>query len=173
MSSCLHQETGQHVLLKLMHGWRLMDELGVLRAIYLLGSGQQRAQDVQGQATTNSGGARKFIQVEVLGDNVACGNLQKTAVATDDNGSALMDVDMSSQSHDLFLGEGMHINLEDSQATGDGVGGYNTDALIEKNNAKAVIWGEISIAIEEIEELNEDKKVAAMGLFASGDEDLK
>ncbi|PIA52321.1 hypothetical protein AQUCO_01000292v1 [Aquilegia coerulea] len=30
---------GQHILLKLMHGWRLMDELGVLRAIYLLGSG--------------------------------------------------------------------------------------------------------------------------------------
>ncbi|KAF9599243.1 hypothetical protein IFM89_036369, partial [Coptis chinensis] len=30
---------GQHILLKLMHGWRLMNELGVLRAIYLLGSG--------------------------------------------------------------------------------------------------------------------------------------
>ncbi|RWR76055.1 gamma-tubulin complex component 5 [Cinnamomum micranthum f. kanehirae] len=30
---------GKHILLKLMNGWRLMDELGVLRAIYLLGSG--------------------------------------------------------------------------------------------------------------------------------------
>ncbi|XP_010248230.1 PREDICTED: gamma-tubulin complex component 5 [Nelumbo nucifera] len=30
---------GRHILLKLMNGWRLMDELGVLRAIYLLGSG--------------------------------------------------------------------------------------------------------------------------------------
>ncbi|KAL5725403.1 hypothetical protein ACHQM5_008550 [Ranunculus cassubicifolius] len=30
---------GQHILLKLMNGWKLMDELGVLRAIYLLGSG--------------------------------------------------------------------------------------------------------------------------------------
>lgn len=30
---------GKHILLKLMNDWRLMDELGVLRAIYLLGSG--------------------------------------------------------------------------------------------------------------------------------------
>ncbi|KAJ4967342.1 hypothetical protein NE237_019191 [Protea cynaroides] len=30
---------GGHILLKLLNGWRLMDELGVLRAIYLLGSG--------------------------------------------------------------------------------------------------------------------------------------
>lgn len=30
---------GKHILLKLMDGWKLMDELGVLRAIYLLGSG--------------------------------------------------------------------------------------------------------------------------------------
>lgn len=30
---------GQHILLKLTNDWRLMDELGVLRAIYLLGSG--------------------------------------------------------------------------------------------------------------------------------------
>ncbi|ONK64090.1 uncharacterized protein A4U43_C07F21980 [Asparagus officinalis] len=30
---------GKHILLKLMSDWRLMDELGVLRAIYLLGSG--------------------------------------------------------------------------------------------------------------------------------------
>ncbi|KAG9440720.1 hypothetical protein H6P81_020885 [Aristolochia fimbriata] len=30
---------GRHILLKLMNGWKLMDELGVLRAIYLLGSG--------------------------------------------------------------------------------------------------------------------------------------
>ncbi|OVA18128.1 Spc97/Spc98 [Macleaya cordata] len=30
---------GKHVLLKLMNGWGLMDELGVLRAIFLLGSG--------------------------------------------------------------------------------------------------------------------------------------
>ena len=30
---------GRHILLKLMDEWRLMDELAVLRAIYLLGSG--------------------------------------------------------------------------------------------------------------------------------------
>ncbi|XP_020529750.1 gamma-tubulin complex component 5 isoform X2 [Amborella trichopoda] len=30
---------GKHILLKLMDGWRLMDELGLLRAIYLFGSG--------------------------------------------------------------------------------------------------------------------------------------
>lgn len=30
---------GKHILLQLMNGWRLMDELGVLRAIFLLGSG--------------------------------------------------------------------------------------------------------------------------------------
>ncbi|CBI19579.3 unnamed protein product, partial [Vitis vinifera] len=30
---------GRHILSKLMNDWRLMDELGVLRAIYLLGSG--------------------------------------------------------------------------------------------------------------------------------------
>ncbi|CAB4296421.1 unnamed protein product [Prunus armeniaca] len=30
---------GRHILLKLMNGWKLMDELAVLRAIYLLGSG--------------------------------------------------------------------------------------------------------------------------------------
>ncbi|KAJ7958118.1 Gamma-tubulin complex component [Quillaja saponaria] len=30
---------GRHILLKLMNDWRLMDELAVLRAIYLLGSG--------------------------------------------------------------------------------------------------------------------------------------
>ncbi|WOL11137.1 hypothetical protein Cni_G19898 [Canna indica] len=30
---------GKHILLKLMNDWKLMDELGVLRAIYLLGSG--------------------------------------------------------------------------------------------------------------------------------------
>ncbi|KAI3440328.1 Gamma-tubulin complex component [Psidium guajava] len=30
---------GKQILLKLMHDWRLMDELAVLRAIYLLGSG--------------------------------------------------------------------------------------------------------------------------------------
>ncbi|XP_068656004.1 uncharacterized protein [Aristolochia californica] len=30
---------GRHILFKLMNGWKLMDELGVLRAIYLLGSG--------------------------------------------------------------------------------------------------------------------------------------
>ena len=30
---------GSHILSKLLHDWRLMDELGVLRTIYLLGSG--------------------------------------------------------------------------------------------------------------------------------------
>lgn len=30
---------GRTVLSKLLHDWRLLDELGVLRAIYLLGSG--------------------------------------------------------------------------------------------------------------------------------------
>lgn len=30
---------GSHILTKLMHDWRLMDELGLLRTIYLLGSG--------------------------------------------------------------------------------------------------------------------------------------
>lgn len=30
---------GSHILSKLMYDWRLMDELGVLRTIYLLGSG--------------------------------------------------------------------------------------------------------------------------------------
>jgi gamma-tubulin complex component 5 len=30
---------GRHILSKLMTDWRLMDELAVLRAIYLLGSG--------------------------------------------------------------------------------------------------------------------------------------
>lgn len=30
---------GSLILSKLMNGWRLMDELAVLRAIYLLGSG--------------------------------------------------------------------------------------------------------------------------------------
>lgn len=30
---------GRHILSKLMNDWKLMDELAVLRAIYLLGSG--------------------------------------------------------------------------------------------------------------------------------------
>lgn len=31
---------GKHMLLRLMNDWKLLDELGVLRAIYLLGSGK-------------------------------------------------------------------------------------------------------------------------------------
>uniref|UniRef100_A0A1D1XQE2 Gamma-tubulin complex component n=1 Tax=Anthurium amnicola TaxID=1678845 RepID=A0A1D1XQE2_9ARAE len=46
IQNCIHvyiskqvDRVGNHILLKMMNDWRLMQELGVLRAVYLLGSG--------------------------------------------------------------------------------------------------------------------------------------
>ncbi|KAF9612774.1 hypothetical protein IFM89_003784 [Coptis chinensis] len=66
--------------------------------------------------------------VEVLGDNIACGDIQKTGLTVDEDATVASEMDMSSQVQysDTFLREGMRIHVDNFPPTNNEGGGSHT-----------------------------------------------